>query len=106
MTQKALIEKLSYPNVIEETFRDLASIKSSVLKLIGDILEENNKDSLNIPKIMQTIMSEALENTYGMITYDVLMHMLASAFLNGFAQGALAAHKVLEIDDLEKTVKL
>ena len=106
MTQKALIEKLNYPNVIEETFYDLAPIKDSVLKLIGDMLDETDKQNLDVSQLMQTIMRGTLENTFGMVTYEIILHMLASAFLNGFAQGALAAQKVLEIEDLERMVKL
>ena len=106
MTQKVLIEKLNYPNVIEETFYELFPIKDSVLKLIGDMLNETNKENLDVSQIMQTIIHGTLENTDGIVNYEIILHMLASAFLNGFAQGALAAQKVLEIEDLERIVKL
>lgn len=106
MTQTELLKKLNYTGVIRESFEELREKTPEAFDLIGELLEPYRKDNDDIQTICQCLISTMVEANGPVLNPHITIHLVASALIDGFLQGAIAAHKIIETEELERVARL
>lgn len=106
MTQTELLKKLNYAGVIQESFYELREKAPEALDLMSELLTPHRNDSDDIQTICLSLISTIVQENGPVLDPSVTIHLVASALINGFLQGAIAAHKILETEELERMVKI
>lgn len=106
MTQQSLIKNLGYTDVIEESFFIASDSPTEIHQLINNLVNSSNGNGKFIQKICESLLCDAIKLNGPILNSEIVINILASALITGFAQGAIAAHKVLQVEELEEMMEL